>query len=422
LKVRERTRFKGRFIAPDSNGAWVVHETNETADWKRSIKKTEWIEEIAWATRRIAEASNMPVVVMWFIDIPSTVSKHKVLPWYHEGWKPHGHAFTAAPRDKRAISEQFVLQTKENWKELQKRISEGEKYSRILVNPIEPEIVRDQEFAKALAKLAKENKLIIELSGGILSHAYYMLSSNGCVVECTDLDQYALEDDQLEFNKLVRDGIPDSIAARGESVEVYRLEHEALIVALRRKLVEEALEVMDAPTTIQITEELADLYEVMNALAETLSITKEDIESAREKKAEKRGTFKKGLMLSKTSLAAPISSAQDDLLSGQSGEAHKTLTLPSDLPSAQKPFHVDKRVDEKGTHGRQFMLSVPVHVDGVEAQRTTFSLETPEKSPHMMLLDAQVERSASDLRIRLTLTNTPKQLELLLLPPSIDGE
>ncbi|WP_433988332.1 hypothetical protein VRC12_24080 [Pseudomonas poae] len=102
--VRERLRYKKRFVAPNEAGDWVVHEAASGFDWKRSIKHQDWIEEIAWTSRKIAESLNKAVVVMWFIDIPSKVSRHKVIPWFHTGWQLEGPTPTkAVPRKKSQV-------------------------------------------------------------------------------------------------------------------------------------------------------------------------------------------------------------------------------------------------------------------------------------------------------------------------------
>src|SRR5262249_7411648 len=156
------------------------------------------------------------------------------------------------------------------------RCESSEPVERVVVDPSEPDLVRDRTFTQSFADLAKEKGFVVELSGGILSHAYYLLTSSGCSVECADL--YGIDDEQLEFNKLVRDKIPEVIRSRGEDVDLLRLQGEALITALKRKVVEEALEVVDSQTSKQILEELADLQEVMNALASRLGITKQAVE------------------------------------------------------------------------------------------------------------------------------------------------
>ena len=416
FRIREKLRYKERFIAPDSNGAWVFHNTAAGPDWQRSIQRTDWIEEIAWTTRRIAAETGKAVVVMWLIDIPKTISTHRVLPWYHEEWRHEGPAFKAAPRKKFSTSTEFVLRTKSDWNNLQELISRGTHVARVVVSPDEPELVRDQEFAKSLADLAKKGQFIVELSGGILSHAYYMLASSGCTVECVDLDEYATEDDEVEFNKLVRDKIPDNIIARGENVAVYRLHGEALIAALRRKLIEEAFEVIDAQNTLQIAEELADLREVEVAIMSRLGISDQSIEAIRKKKTAKRGAFEHALMLSSTALSPSLSAGGDakDSLTSIPQRIEKTISLVEKLPSPVEEIHVDKRQNSKGILERQFTVVLPAYAEGFLPPRTIFSLNTQDGKAHEMTLEVVLEREGVELRCRLRLVNTPTQLELPL--------
>jgi hypothetical protein len=255
--VKERLRYKGQFIAPNDSGEWVLHQAADNSAWQRSIHLKSWITEIAWTSRRIAVAENKPVVVMWLIDIPKCISSHTVMPWYHEKWENKGSMPKAAPRKKLSSSAEFTIRTESDWTRLKDMCKQSAAIVRVLVDPREPVLFRDQQFAKELATLANEKNIVVELSGGILSHVYYLLASSGCKVECADL--YAIEDEELEFNKLVRDKIPENIIARGENVECLKLEGEALIAALKRKVIEEAFEVADSKTSQQLVEEFADL-------------------------------------------------------------------------------------------------------------------------------------------------------------------
>lgn len=411
LSVRERLRYKGRFVAPDENGEWIVHETAAGFDWNRSIKRIDWIEEIAWSSRRIAEAAGKPVVIMWFVDIPKTTMKHAVIPWYHEDWKHEGVP-QAAPRKKLTSSEEVTLRTKADWDNLINICHAGKTVARVLIDPTEPDLVRDQKFAKNLAELAHEKGFVVELAGGVLSHAYYMLTSSGCRVECADL--YATEEGELEFNKLVRDKIPDNINARGEEVKLLKLEGEALITSLKRKVVEEALEVLDAKTSIDIIEELADLKETASALAKILGITEKDIEEVRKEKFSKRGGFDKGLMLEKTALASSLSQmpGEDDPFALAKPHIEKTISQAEQLPYYPHDIHSDKRHDSNGTFERQFSLALPAHGENFRPPRVSFSLEAEDKSRHQYILDIQMERKGADLKCKIRIINAPTQMAL----------
>src|SRR3546814_5114014 len=97
----------------------------------------------------------------------------------------------------------------------------GTKVERVYVNPDESELIRDRDFVAELANHAREHHYVVELSGGLLSHAFYMLGKYGCDVECIDL--FGVDEESIDFNKIVRDYIPADIQARGEEGETVRL-------------------------------------------------------------------------------------------------------------------------------------------------------------------------------------------------------
>ena len=71
---------------------------------------------------------------------------------------------------------------------------------------------------------------------------------------------------RVAYNKLVRDQIPDIIAAAGSRPSTRVLDHASYRGALRSKLLEEAREA-EAATDDQLASELADVLEVLRALA-----------------------------------------------------------------------------------------------------------------------------------------------------------
>lgn len=410
ILVRPRIRYKEKFIAPDNFGKWIVHQTNETSDWKPSIGKKNWVQEIAWASRRIATALDKPIVVMWFIDISSNISPHQVYPWYHEDWKQEGLNLRAAPRKRKTSISEYFIRTRQDWDKLLKDCNLGITYARVIVEPTEPDLVRDRKFAKPLGELAKKHGFIIQLAGGLLSHAYHMLQQSGCSVECSDL--YATDNEEIEFNKLVRDKIPNQIQDRGEIVEVIRLGGEALVESLKRKVVEEAFEVLDSTSTKQLTDEIADLHEVISALMALLGINDEAVAQSRKNKVTYRGGFLDGLMLQKTKLEAPISSKQ--ALQDDKGMNLKMVTKARDLPGHLTDIHVDRRVAPSGAKERQFTLQLPAHAFGFSPLKQHFDLDTPGQHPHNMMLEIQLDRIGSELKCKLRLLNDAIQESLPL--------
>jgi predicted house-cleaning noncanonical NTP pyrophosphatase (MazG superfamily) len=90
--------------------------------------------------------------------------------------------------------------------------------------------------------------------------------------------------------KLVRDGIPGIITARGD-VPLTRIAEPAdYRVLLRAKLAEEAREAAEA-SPAGLADELADVLEVVDAIAADAGISREELGQAREAKLAERGGF-----------------------------------------------------------------------------------------------------------------------------------
>lgn len=96
--------------------------------------------------------------------------------------------------------------------------------------------------------------------------------------------------------KLVRDGIPDIIAAHGDSYELEELAEPDYLLALRAKLVEEAGEAATAEGDALVTE-LADLLEVVDALLAVSGIPMDEVRAAQHRKRATHGGFDRRLRL-----------------------------------------------------------------------------------------------------------------------------
>ena len=90
--------------------------------------------------------------------------------------------------------------------------------------------------------------------------------------------------------KLVRDRIPQIVAASGGSTVTVRLGTEDFRQALHLKLVEEAAELLAAPADSRL-EELADLYEVLIALTLAYGLSLPDVIQTADRKRRDRGGF-----------------------------------------------------------------------------------------------------------------------------------
>ena len=94
-------------------------------------------------------------------------------------------------------------------------------------------------------------------------------------------------------HKLVRDKIPEIIEANGGKAEYSVISGEEYRQALEKKLDEEVLEFHQDKTV----EELADILEVVFALAATTGCSPDELTKIYQKKHEDRGGFEKGYYL-----------------------------------------------------------------------------------------------------------------------------
>ena len=93
--------------------------------------------------------------------------------------------------------------------------------------------------------------------------------------------------------KLVRDRIPEIIRAKGEVAITRIAAADEYPHSLKQKLQEE----IDEYTASQEPEELADILEVVYALAEQAGISRTELELMRSIKASQRGAFTAHILL-----------------------------------------------------------------------------------------------------------------------------
>jgi len=419
LDIKPRHRYKGTFVAPDEHGHWIMQQTAVPFDWSRSIRRQEWIEEIAVASRHIAAAGKKAVNVMWLVDVVPAASKHKVLPWFHSTSSLTGGA-RAAPTRKISWHKDFAIRTSPDWGKLKDELARGTKIDRVTVEPQDAALIRNADFAKDLAECAKQSGFVVELSGGILSHAYYVLTRAGCSVECVDL--FGATEDVLEFNKIVRDQIPAQITDRGEKAEVIRLKGDALIQALKQKLVEEAVEVLDSRSSDDLVAELADVSEVIKTICDELSIDASAIETERLRKKKKRGGFERGLMLVRTAnphtlstqtdkdlsigqelVGAPVGEVDQRSISTSLSRENRRLSMKPDLRALSRAF--EKLV----TFETEFSTLVE------RRGSAKFDLPLDGHSNSEFKLEVELRRVKSRLRAAIKLVSAPLQFSLPLV-------
>lgn len=99
------------------------------------------------------------------------------------------------------------------------------------------------------------------------------------------------------YNKLVRDRIPEIIENDGKKCSTKILDEKSYLSELRKKVHEELQEYEEASSDIEAVEELADILELIHALAKTHNATMEEVEKIRAEKAVKRGGFNDKIFL-----------------------------------------------------------------------------------------------------------------------------
>lgn len=99
----------------------------------------------------------------------------------------------------------------------------------------------------------------------------------------------------IEYHKLVRDRIPEIIKNSGKTPVTRIADNDEYKKGLEEKLSEEVTEFLASSEP----EELADILEVVLALANLQGIDKEQLENIREKKVAERGGFTERIILEK---------------------------------------------------------------------------------------------------------------------------
>ena len=98
-----------------------------------------------------------------------------------------------------------------------------------------------------------------------------------------------------EYNKLVRDNIPGIIQEQGREYRTVTMSKAEYLQALRNKLIEEAQEAAEASTQNVI--ELADLYEIIDAVIVAYGIDRELVIKEQRQRRTERGGFDKRIRL-----------------------------------------------------------------------------------------------------------------------------
>lgn len=99
---------------------------------------------------------------------------------------------------------------------------------------------------------------------------------------------------KFRYDKLVRDKIPEYHENSGHTVEGRILGGVALRRALIGKLHEEVDEAGAAPSKKKLTEEIADIRQILDDLCAKEGILEIDVKTAQAAKEERKGGFREG--------------------------------------------------------------------------------------------------------------------------------
>ena len=298
----ERIRYKPRFIQETPDGSWQELKAKRTLGRTKSLYTAEAI-ELALISHAFAKVSAKPQMIMWFCGIPIELGIGANLPWFSMPPNPSLALVgeTATPRWPR-----LVLKT---LRDVEVAIATGVDRKILALDP-EISLFRENAFIDRVIVLAKLNHCPVQLAGSTLAHAHYQLEKAGVSVVPTEPSGRARVRGRRIFSKLVRDEMPAQIASRGEIVVQSRLPRSEMRRALVAKLLEEAQELLGATDPDDVKGELADLLEVVRAMASLTGVSWSEVETAASDKRKSRGGFEDGAVLVGTEWPTPERTSQ----------------------------------------------------------------------------------------------------------------
>lgn len=102
------------------------------------------------------------------------------------------------------------------------------------------------------------------------------------------------------YNKLVRDKIPEITEKDGEKPVTRILDDEEYKKELKNKLIEESKEAVLAENNQELSKEIGDIFEVIEAIEKVFGVNRDDILKIKEERKQKRGGFEKKIFLEQT--------------------------------------------------------------------------------------------------------------------------
>lgn len=282
--VRRSIKSKPEFLDVIAPQSWEYRTTPTEWIWRASASEHTLL-EIATGARRLADIMGTPVATMWFVSMLEGI-RSEVLPWYQVETDATDLQDELGPTIRR-----IEVRRVEDISDL--NVTELLASGHIVRIYPEQSLVRSTDLVSAAIAKFRGTEVRVEIVGSPLAHPFYMMRKAGLRVTA----RASLEPESIEHNKLVRDQVVARIEGRGETAVSFEVQGRARAMLLRRKLVEEALEVLRASSRGETAEELADVEEVLMALREAEDIDRHDVEALRVDKQRRSGGFTEGLVL-----------------------------------------------------------------------------------------------------------------------------
>jgi predicted house-cleaning noncanonical NTP pyrophosphatase (MazG superfamily) len=293
-ELAAEVRYKPGFIQEQPDGDWTYVQIARQHGRRRVLSR-ESLKHLALETVAIAGNIGEPAQIMGFCDIPTELNLGRHLPWFKSKDYAEVEAVARPELPTRHVNDLKDLAD----------IEASDERCILLVSPIVKLIRDDDKFLDRVAKLGKAKGLPVELVGSVLGHAYYRLKDLGVMLVVPQPKFFRVRGRQ-RFNKVVRDAIPRKIEAQGERASTARLNPADIAKALIAKLFEEGLELNAAfGDEAKAIEELADLFEVVRALAQSTGVPFDQVARAADAKRRKRGGFEQKTVLLETTGPKP---------------------------------------------------------------------------------------------------------------------
>lgn len=293
----EYPEYKSNMLLARQSGVWEYVRVKNDVARSLSISHKDAL-DVARRTFEIAKRLGRACHVMWFVGCVDEKGRIFNLPWY---WTELHRSESNADRARHLT---FTVNDRASLQQL-RAMNTDKTHLMILLRPDNPELFRDNAFIKEIAEEACAHSMPIDFEGSTLAHAYYQLIGHGCTVIARGEKDYSRVRKVAPFGKIVRDKIPDKIAARREletTTSVAANTKEAFLIG---KILEEALEVRESKSVEETKIELADLLEIVRALGQAKGLSLKDIVEAADKKKEKLGGFEEGKILLQTAIGGP---------------------------------------------------------------------------------------------------------------------